>query len=186
MSPVAIGMNLMLAVLLLLALGMGWRLNGRLKALRDSQAGFAKAVGELNAAALRAETGLADLRAATNETSEILEDRIERARNLAAKLERLVLSAPKAAAPGPAIAAAPPPAVLEDEEDEGVLRLERERRFGMLLAAAQQRRVRSEPAREAERPPLRAAAPAAQPAPRRASVDDDLFDAPLNLAGARR
>jgi hypothetical protein len=176
MSPVAIAMNLTLAVLLLTALAMGWRLNGRLKALRDSQAGFAKAVAELNAAAARAEQGLADLRAATNETSDILEDRIERARNLSAKLERLVLSAPKQAAPS---------ATVEAPETEDALELgERERRFGMLLAAAQQRRGRPSPEPEARAPAVSAPAPA--PAPRRSTVDDDLFDAPLSLDRGRR
>src|SRR5690606_30498784 len=175
MSPIAIGMNLMLAVLLLAALAMGWRLNGRLKALRESQAGFAKAVGELNAAAARAEQGLADLRAATNETSDLLEDRIERARNLAAKLERLVLSAPRHEAP---------PAAEAAEADEVLDLAERERRFGMLLAAAQQRRGRPAP-----EPAPRAAAAIAPQTPsgaRRPAVDDDLFDAPLTLGGGRR
>ena len=64
MSAIAIGLNLMLAGLLAAALMMGFRLNGRLKALRESHEGFAKAVAELDAAAARAEQGLADLRAA--------------------------------------------------------------------------------------------------------------------------
>ncbi|MFT4936916.1 MAG: hypothetical protein ACI9LT_003639, partial [Pseudoalteromonas distincta] len=72
MSLVAISMNLLLAVLLAAALIMGWRLNRRLKALRDSHEGFALAVAELDAAARRAEQGLADLRAATDEAAETL------------------------------------------------------------------------------------------------------------------
>ena len=51
MSLVAISMNLLLAVLLAAALVMGWRLNRRLKALRDSHEGFAQAVADLDAAA---------------------------------------------------------------------------------------------------------------------------------------
>ena len=62
MSIVAIGMNRMLAGLLVVALVMGYRLNARLKALRESHEGFARAVAELDAAAARAEQGLADLR----------------------------------------------------------------------------------------------------------------------------
>ena len=53
MSIVAIGMNLMLAGLLVVALLMGYRLNARLKALRESHEGFAKAVADLDAAAAR-------------------------------------------------------------------------------------------------------------------------------------
>ena len=78
MSLIALGMNLMLAGLLAAALMMGFRLNGRLKHLRDSHDGFAKAVAELDVAAARAEQGLADLRAATDEATDALADRIEK------------------------------------------------------------------------------------------------------------
>src|SRR5690606_29233907 len=44
MSAIAIVMNLLLAGLLAAALMLGYRLNSRLKALRDSHDGFAKAV----------------------------------------------------------------------------------------------------------------------------------------------
>ena len=54
MSIIGLVMNLLLAGLLFAALVMGWRLNRRLKALRDSHDGFAIAVRELNAAAARA------------------------------------------------------------------------------------------------------------------------------------
>ena len=54
MSAIAIGMNLMLAGLLTVALVMGYRLNARLKALRESHEGFARAVADLDAAASRA------------------------------------------------------------------------------------------------------------------------------------
>ena len=46
MSAIAIGLNLMLAGLLAAALMMGYRLNARLKALRESHEGFAKAVAD--------------------------------------------------------------------------------------------------------------------------------------------
>ena len=57
MSLIALGMNLMLAGLLAAALMMGFRLNGRLKHLRDSHDGFAKAVAELDVAAARGSIG---------------------------------------------------------------------------------------------------------------------------------
>ena len=82
MSLIGLALNLLLAGLLVAALGMGWRLNRRLKALRDSHDGFAVAVAELNIAAARAEQGLADLRAATDEAVDILGDRIEKGRTL--------------------------------------------------------------------------------------------------------
>ena len=72
MSLIAVGMNLMLAGLLAAALMMGFRLNIRLKHLRDSHDGFARAVAELDVAAARAEQGLADLRAATDEATDQL------------------------------------------------------------------------------------------------------------------
>ena len=44
MSIIGIGLNLLLACLLAAALALGWRLNRRLKALRDSHDGFAAAL----------------------------------------------------------------------------------------------------------------------------------------------
>ena len=67
MTLIGLAMNLLLAGLLGAALVLGLRLNKRLKGLRDSHDSFAIAVRELNAAAERAEQGLADLRAATDE-----------------------------------------------------------------------------------------------------------------------
>ncbi|MFN3523245.1 MAG: DUF6468 domain-containing protein [Phenylobacterium sp.] len=164
MSAIAIGLNLLLAVLLAAALFMGWRLNVRLKALRSSQDGFARAVGELNAAAQRAERGLAELRAASEEASELLGDRVEKARALAQRLERLVESAPQG---GPTDA---------DER--------RAERLGALIAAAREPRARPEPP---ERPAERAAERREPPALRRASrLDDDLFDEPEPLVLGRR
>ena len=55
MSNVGLILNLLLAVLLVATLVMGWRLNRRLTALRDSHEGFALAVRELDGAAARAE-----------------------------------------------------------------------------------------------------------------------------------
>lgn len=166
MTAIGLIMNLVLAGLLLAALGMGVRLNRRLTALRDSQDGFASAVVELNAAAQRAEQGLADLRAATDEATDALADRIEKGRALAAKLERLIAQAPDQAR------------ALPDADRET------ERRLGALLAAA--REARAKPERLVrEQPRLAPVRPAAPVDP-----EDDLFeDAPLTLnasLGARR
>jgi hypothetical protein len=146
MTPLAIGMDIFLAVLLIAALAMGVRLNARLKALRESYHGFAKAIVELNEAASRAESGLAALREATGETHDSLLSRIETARSLAGKLDgqikvarglvegaelqraveaatyaRTAATAPRSApetAPEPAL----PPAVLKLAERFGVIR----------------------------------------------------------------
>lgn len=150
MSIVGIGLNLMLAGLLAAALFMGWRLNKKLTALRDSHDGFAIAVRELNAAAARAEQGLADLRLATDEATDVLADRIDKGRQLAAKLERLVDQGAPAAKRVP-----------EPEDDRA-----QERRLGALLAAAREARAR--PERLVRREPA--------PARPRPSFEDDLFD----------
>lgn len=170
MSIIAIGLNLLLAGMLAAAMLMGWRLNKRLTALRDSQDGFASAVRELNAAAERAEQGLADLRAATDEATDALGDRIQKGRDLVHKLERLI----EQATPAAGVRRREVEPDLEDDRAQ-------ERRLGALLAAA----------REARRRPERLVAREA-PAPVRArpAYEDDLFeDEPLTLTnprGARR
>jgi len=93
MNPISLSLNLLLAALLLATLMLGGRLNQKLKALKDSHSAFAAAVAELNQAATRAERGLSELRAATDETMEFLTGRIEKGRELATKLERLNASA---------------------------------------------------------------------------------------------
>jgi hypothetical protein len=182
MSAIAIGMNLMLAGLIIAALMLGLRLNARLKALRDSHEGFAKAVAELDAAAQRAEQGLADLRAATDEAQDALADRIEKARALTAKLDKQLQSAPAPAA------ARPEPlrgAELgrrsvrdEDELDLGADAERVTRRLGALLSGS--REPKPERERFSRREPL---TPRARP-----RLDDDLFDdEPVRVvAGARR
>jgi hypothetical protein len=196
MSIISIGMNLLLASLLVAAMVVGLRLNKRLKALKDSHEGFQVAVRELNVAAVRAEQGLADLRAATDEATDMLSDRIEKGRALAAKLERLVAAAPelpRAAAPersqNRAMPPVTPPARPSSADD----------RLQQLLAMARSRLQAQE---EAQSPPAQpVAAPRAvadeplvgrAPLPGRrlvSGLDDDLFeDAPLTLnrqAGAR-
>lgn len=98
MSPVSLGLDGLLTLLLLAALLMGARLNGKLKSLRESQAGFVKAVADLDLAAGRAEAGLSALRAATQEAHDALLTRIETARTLSARLDRASEDAASAAA----------------------------------------------------------------------------------------
>ena len=201
MSLIAVGMNLMLAGLLAAALMMGFRLNIRLKHLRDSHDGFAKAVAELDVAAARAEQGLADLRAATDEATDQLADRIEKARALTAKLDRQLQSAPAAAPVRPERAermdrpermdraermeradrAAPIP-FRRDVPDVDEADVERvTHRLGALLSAARQPRVRPEPERFVR--------PDVAPTRQRPQFEDDLFDGPIDrvaVGGARR
>jgi hypothetical protein len=93
MSDIGLIMNALLGALLISALFLGWRLEGRLKALRASHQSFSKAVEDLDRAAARAEQGLADLRAATDEAAETLAARIDRAGHLAGRLEKLTADA---------------------------------------------------------------------------------------------
>jgi hypothetical protein len=197
MSLIAIGMNVLLAGLLIAAMTVGIRLNKRLKALRDSHAGFEVAVRELNLAAVRAEQGLADLRAATDEAVDMLSDRIEKGRALAAKLEKLVASAPELprqmAMERPTSRGIPPvvpaPRELTTEDRLGALLAMARSRLDKAEREAPEAEYRAEPEYRAEREPLVGRTPL--PGRRIASTpDDDLFeDAPLALdriAGAHR
>ncbi len=78
-----------LMLLLVAALGYGVRLEKKLGALRAGQLAFASAVTDLNAAAGRAEAALASLRASGQET-DLLHDRIVKAREVKAQLETLI------------------------------------------------------------------------------------------------
>lgn len=170
MTAIGLIMNLLLAVLLLAALGMGMRLNGRLKSLRDSHEGFATAVRDLNAAAARAEQGLADLRSASDEALDILQDRISKGRALANKLEGLLTQAPRA----------PARHVEEPEDDRSA-----ERRLGALLAAAREARPARDDFAPIEERPARRAPPPPVSRPR-FTIDDDIFDdEPLTLDNRR-
>lgn len=111
-----------LMLLLVAALGYGVRLEKKLSALRAGQQAFATAVTELNAAAGRAEAALGSLRASGQET-DLLHDRIVKAREVKAQLEALIARAPDTArtppqdAPKPApVAARAPIAATADEE----------------------------------------------------------------------
>lgn len=93
MSDIGLILNGLLGALLVCALLLGWRLERRLKALRVSHQSFARSVEDLDRAAARAEQGLADLRAATDEAAETLAGRIDRAKSLSVRLEKLTVDA---------------------------------------------------------------------------------------------
>ncbi|MFE9084922.1 DUF6468 domain-containing protein [Brevundimonas sp. NPDC003935] len=100
-----------LMLLLVAAIAYGIKLEKKLKALRDGQLAFAGAVSELNSAAGRAEQALATLRASGHET-DLLHDRIIKARAVKQELEVLIARAP-AGLPPRAQAEVPAEAPLE-------------------------------------------------------------------------
>ncbi|WP_165185847.1 DUF6468 domain-containing protein [Caulobacter soli] len=187
MSLAAIVLNGLLAVLLLVALGYGMRLERRLKALRDSHEGFAKAVADLDRAAMRAEQGLADLRAATDEAADTLADRITQAKALALQLDerlnRPIVTPPPISAGRAAVeqrlaaenrlAAEPRPIrAAEPEVSPETQRRLRAEDFEKLLDR-ESRIPRDAPPPSAARP----SAPKETPRSR-ARIDDDLFEGP--------
>ena len=115
-----------LMLLLVAALGYGVRLERKLTALREGQYAFASAVTELNGAAGRAEAALASLRASGQET-DLLHDRIVKAREVKAQLEALIARGPAVAVAEPAREPAPArpavPAPVAAVEDERALRM---------------------------------------------------------------
>ena len=115
MSPVIMSLEVLLAVLLLATLFFGVKLERKLKALRQSQAGFASAVRDLDSAAQRTEAGLDALRYATEQARNVLVERMDAAQAMALRLEELTGEAETAAlraetaAVTAAKATAPPP-----------------------------------------------------------------------------
>lgn len=160
MSLIALCLNLVLAILLVAALVIGLRLERRLKTVREGQLAFAKAVNELDAAALKAREGLAELRAATDEATDLLGGRIVRAREAADRLDKLVsraeaMPAPQAYTPPPL----PQPHAAQGPEGGLAALLERLKQAETVIA-------HNEPA------PVSIARPSRV----RPSVDDDLFE----------
>jgi hypothetical protein len=102
MSPIAIGLDGLLILLLLITLLVGLRLERRLKGLRADHAGFAKAVGELDQALARAEGGLRELKAGTAEAHSVLTARVQEAKAAAVRLDELVAKAALAPTTTPA------------------------------------------------------------------------------------
>ena len=107
MSAIGLIMDLLLGGLLVAALVFGWRLERKLKALRQGQESFAQAVRELDGAARRAEAGLAHLREATDEAHDSLHDRILKARELKQQLDAQIARAERTPAPRPEPVVAP-------------------------------------------------------------------------------
>jgi len=159
MSIVALFLNLLLAGLLVAAVTIGVRLERRLKGVRDGQLAFAQAVADLDKSAVRAREGLAELRAATDEATDILGGRISRAREAAERLETLVRRADVMTTAAPAVQT-PPPA-----GPEGGL-------------AALLRRIKDAEIQpgEAVAAPTRGPAVAERPLRPRRNADDDLFE----------
>ena len=170
-----------LMLLLVAALGYGVRLERKLTALREGQQAFASAVTDLNAAAGRAENALASLRASGQET-DLLHDRIIKAREVKAQLEALIARGP-AAAPAavvePVRVAAPAPTPVAPPADD-----ERAQRMAALAERIQGMAIPAKPraAGESNVAAILGAIAANQSAKQslnraRRSLDEDLFAA---------
>lgn len=161
---ISIGLNLILGVLLFCALTLGFRLDRKLRGLRQSHQDFAKAVSELDQAAARTEQSLASLRAGTETAKGEVASRIDQARLACQRLEKLVADADKAIERAAAQPLLQQPLALSQPIDRAPS-----------LAAGPSAIARPDPA------PVRPAAPvqtrpAPEPARSRAKrLDDDLF-----------
>ncbi|MBD7941927.1 DUF6468 domain-containing protein [Brevundimonas guildfordensis] len=124
-----------LMLLLVAAIGYGIKLEKKLKTLREGQLAFAAAVTELNSAAGRAEQALATLRASGQET-DLLHDRILKARAVKQELEVLIARAPSR----------PADSRIETREDE--------RRAAARAQAAIEPALEAEPVRTSSVAPL--------------------------------
>jgi len=190
MSPISIGLNLLLAVLLGLTLWLGWRLNRRLTALRDGHVQFTAAVADLDRAAARAERGLAEIRAASDETLELLLSRIEKGRELALRLERLndtartTLDRASAMQPAPAPARPSlPPAIaaLQKVWGEAPAKAAEPASLEEAEAAAESLVLKLSKAEVLQEGPV-ASLRSRTAARSRTLVDDDLFETPARPA----
>ena len=152
MSLIALFLNVILIGLLVCALAYGMRLERKLKAIRDGQIAFGKAVSDLDMATERARSGLAELRQTTDESTDLLGGRIARAREAAERLERLVSRAEAVPVPR--------------EGPEGGL-------SALLAELKSQDIAPAAPVAAAPRAPRR---PERAPASLRPAVDEDLFD----------
>jgi hypothetical protein len=178
MSPVSLTLDLLLAALLLITLVFGLRLDKRLKTLNASQAEFQAAIADLDRAAERAEIGLAELRGAMDEAVDLLGGRIDKARELAAKLETLTglaQSVSQRATAAPVAAAAERRSPLDRAWSRPAERAP---------AALAPRTDQEPPLTLTRHDALQARRPVAPPRSR-ALVDDELFDGPRRQAGAR-
>tara|TARA_R110002167_G_scaffold208000_2_gene412070 strand:- start:719 stop:1270 length:552 start_codon:yes stop_codon:yes gene_type:complete len=174
-----------LMLLLVVAIGYGIRLERKLVALRVGQLAFAGAVTELNTAAGRAEAALASLRASGQET-DLLHDRIIKARAVKQELEALIARGPareavaRPAATGPVApepASAPRPVLVSDTDDKARRMASLVERIGGIAAE-----VKARPEAIQQFAPVFQALAANQAAQQslnraRRSLDDDLFAA---------
>ncbi len=106
MSPIALVLDGLIAVLLLAAIGFCWRLNASLARLRAGTQGWAQAAAELNAAVVRAEQAVRGLRAASESEGAALDARIADARAIADEV--VVLQTRMARASAREVPAEPP------------------------------------------------------------------------------
>ncbi len=86
MSPIGIGLEALLAVLLAACLFYCWRLERKLSALREGQDGVRQAASELAQAAAKAENAVRVMRATAQETGRDLQARIDDARTMSDRL----------------------------------------------------------------------------------------------------
>jgi hypothetical protein len=174
-----------LMLMLVVAIGYGIRLERKLVALRVGQLAFAGAVTELNTAAGRAEAALASLRASGQET-DLLHDRIIKARAVKQELEALIARGPTRESPAAPIAAEPAagepvvpsrPVLVSDSDEKARRMASLVERIGGVAAGV---KARPEALKQFE-PVFQALAAnqAAQQSLNRArrSLDDDLFAA---------
>jgi hypothetical protein len=89
-SPIALGLESALAVLLCVVLFFAWRLDRKLAALRDGQDGIRSAAIELTKATAQAELAVRTMRATAQDAGRDLQARIDEAR---AQADRLGLGA---------------------------------------------------------------------------------------------
>lgn len=86
-------MDVVLGVLLIVAVLLGLRLDKKLVALRAAHEGFAKAVHDLDDAAIRAHASLKELRGHADESQDLLHGRVLAARDILHKLDTQVARA---------------------------------------------------------------------------------------------
>ncbi len=86
MSPIALGLEIVLALMLGACLYSFWRLDRKLAALRSGQDGVRAAAAELMQATAQADAAVRTLRASANEAGRDLQARINDARATADRL----------------------------------------------------------------------------------------------------
>jgi hypothetical protein len=86
MSPITLGLEIVLALMLAACLFYFWRLDRKLSALRTGQDGIRAAAAELVHATQQAESAVRNLRATAQETGRDLQARINDARATADRL----------------------------------------------------------------------------------------------------